>query len=775
VIELHEFQSVASDTIADRFAAYAADPVVTGTKQHQKVVPFFQALASITASGKTVILADAVQTIAASLPVSPVVLWLSKGKVVVEQTYANLLPGGKYHHLLGDAEVRTLAEYDAAEVRDTGKPVIFFATVGTFNQKDKEEGKLLIYRSEIDTAEKSTWDALHDRLGPDEVRRPLIVVYDEAHNLTDQQMELLMELEPEAFLLASATMRLPARLAAAVELLKANGLSDEQLVTAVDAKAVADTGLIKSTVLLGGYHAPMEETIDALVADWKDATTDAASYGLDGTPKAIYVCKTNIVEGDARKLDDPKRPFEQREAPPILIWRYLTEQHNIDPEKIAVYCSLKFDKHFPAPDGFRLFKGGDKDYTEFSTGPFEHIIFNLGLQEGWDDPLCYFAYIDKSMESNVQVEQVIGRVLRQPGSHHYPSERLNAAHFYVRVDKSDVFSDVLKSVSEKLQSEAPEVRIVKTNPGKQAPVSVKPNGDYSIPSVAIMSADAVAPVAKILADLTDYRNDDGTNTRSEGGRTLVRRLVGEPGDAEVKWEKFEQSNTVRARWLFDREVRRRHQGALGVATTSDAKFDALVGIGSKAHAHITAASEQVVDAYLENVYLVQRKFDPYPVGPQMIRLEDAESFDNALHGGYDGLNSLESAFARALNETGLPWIRNPPRTGFGIPLISLGPTNTFYPDFIVWDNGNVFAVDTKGGHLLPEAASRKLLSVHYPDGAERKLRVRFVSEGRYNADVEREEKGGYTVWSLRHDGSRKVGHFDRVQDAVAETLQVKGP
>lgn len=774
MIELHEFQALASDTIADRFAAYAADPVVTGTKQHQKVIPFYQALASITASGKTVILADAVQTIAATLPVMPIILWLSKGKVVVEQTYANLLPGGKYHHLLGDFDVRTLAEYDAQEVRDSGKPSIFFATVGTFNQKDKEEGKLLIYRSEIDTAEKSTWNAIHERLGPDDVRRPLLVVYDEAHNLTDQQIDLLMELEPEAFLLASATMRLPPRLAVAVELLKANGLSDDQLVTAVDAKAVADTGLVKSTVLLGGYQAPMEETIDALMADFRDAQADASTYGLDGPPKAIYVCKTNIVEGDSRKLDDPKRPFTQREAPPILIWRYLTEHHEIEPEKIAVYCSLKFDKHYPAPDGFRLFKGGDKDYADFSGGGFEHVIFNLGLQEGWDDPLCYFAYIDKSMESNVQVEQVIGRVLRQPGAHHYPSERLNSAHFYVRVDKGDVFSEVLKSVSEKLQSEAPEIRIVKTTPGKQAPVSVKPQGDYTIPSVAIMSADAVGPVAQILADLTDYRHDDGTNTRSEGGRTLVRRLVGESDDAEAKWEKFEHSNAVRARWLFDREVRRRHQGALGVATTSDAKFDALVGIGSKAHVHIANTAEHVVDAYLDNVYLVQRKFDPYPVGPQMVRLDEAESFENALHGSYDGLNTLESSFAEALDETGFPWIRNPSRTGFGIPLISLGPTNTFYPDFIVWDEKNVFAIDTKGGHLLPEAASRKLLSVHYPDGAERKLRVRFISEGRWNSDVEREEKGGYTVWSLRHDGSRQVAHFDELKDAVAEALRVKG-
>lgn len=43
------------------------------------------------------------------------------------------------------------------------------------------------------------------------------------------------------------------------------------------------------------------------------------------------------------------------------------------------------------------------------------MIFNLSLQEGWDDPLVYFAYIDKSMESTIQVEQIIGRLPSSAG------------------------------------------------------------------------------------------------------------------------------------------------------------------------------------------------------------------------------------------------------------------------------------------------------------------------------------------------------------------------
>ena len=258
MIELKEFQKEAADQIADRFRTYYADPPMRGRKSAQRTIPFFQALSSITASGKTVILADAVQSISALLPIQPVVIWVSRGKVVVDQSFANLAPGGKYHHLLGEARVDVLADHRADDVRETPSPVVYFATVGTFNQKDKEEGGRKVFRSEIDTQDSSTWEALKLRTDHQDRRRPLLVVYDEGHNLTDQQMDLLLELQPDALIVASATMRRPARLAEEIGYLQAEGWTEETLVTTVDPKAVADSGLVKTNVLLAGYDAPME-------------------------------------------------------------------------------------------------------------------------------------------------------------------------------------------------------------------------------------------------------------------------------------------------------------------------------------------------------------------------------------------------------------------------------------------------------------------------------------------------------------------------------------
>lgn len=770
MIDPFEFQREASATIVSRYLDYLADPVITGTKKHPRPVPFFQALSSITASGKTVILADAVSEICSARSPAPVILWLSKGKVVVEQSYNNLLPGGKYHHLLGNMSVRALAQYDTEEVRSEPRPIVYFATVGTFNQKDKESGNLLIYRCDIDTAEQSTWDAIKNRLDPTDARRPLIVVYDEAHNLSDQQVDLLMELEPEAFLLASATMRLPGQLRQDVELLRQHGYGDDWLVTNVDAKAVADSGLVKNTVVLGGYRSPMEETVAQLIEDMREAEDDASKYGLAASPKAIYVSNTNIVAGDANRKDDPKQPFNQRQAPPILLWRYLTEQCGVDPSSIAVYCSLRFVRDFPPPEDFKLFKGGDRDYSDFTAGDYQHIIFNLSLQEGWDDPMCYFAYIDKSMDSRVQVEQVIGRTLRQPQAQHFAAERLNTAHFYIRVDRNQVFADVLDAVEEKLNSEAPEIRVIRKTPNKSRPVELTPRQECEVPGVAVRTEEAIKPIAKLIDQMTDYRNDDGTNTKARGSRSVVRRRVGTTASGEPTWEEFEQSNLVLARWIFTREVRHRHVGALGIAPTSADKFDAWVGLGSNADAHIRQVAQQVVEAYVEHAFLAQKSVDPYTVGPQLVVREDMEKYTNALHEGYDGLNALELEFARALDREGHLWARNLPRSGFGIPLVSLGPTTTFYPDFLVWRDDLVLAIDTKGGHLLAEAAARKLLTIK-PSSSSPRLAVRLVSPGTYTKEAELEDRDGFTVWGVRHDGTRRVTQIGTMADVATEVLR----
>ena len=260
------------------------------------------------------------------------------------------------------------------------------ATVGKFNQKDKDQGDRKIFKVALDVAEQPLWELLKTRKNTEGRKRPFLVVYDEGHNLSDQQTKLLLELAPDALIVASATLKVPEALTNTIERLKADKQwSDKDTVTSVRSSKVVESGLIKRHILIEGYVTPMETALNGMLTNLRMAEAEARKLGLGIKCKAMYVSTTNAVDGVSIR-EDMSRPFQERMARPVLIWRYLVEHGGVDPEQIAVYCDLKFDPSSPPPLSFNLFSGGDTDYDRFMVGNYRHIIFNLSLQEGWDDP-----------------------------------------------------------------------------------------------------------------------------------------------------------------------------------------------------------------------------------------------------------------------------------------------------------------------------------------------------------------------------------------------------
>jgi type III restriction enzyme len=209
--------------------------------------------------------------------------------------------------------------------------------------------------------------------------------------------------------------------------------------------------------------------------------------------------------------------------------------------------------------------------------------------------------------------------------------------------------------------------------------------------------------------------------------------------------------------------------ALGVVNLAVEKLDAMVGSGSAAHKQVIRLAEDVVAAYVNGVRLVQRKSNPFTVGSVMVRLDEMTKYDNAVHEGYSGLNGDEKAFAAAIDATGPTWARNPVSSGFRVPLISVGPTSFFYPDFLVWTEGRVILVDTKGEHLIREAAARKMLRIK-PASAGRRLDVQFVSIGHYDDGFNQLGRDGYTAWGLADDGSVSVIQFGDLDALIQQLL-----
>lgn len=772
MIELLTFQVAASKQIADRFAEYMRDPLMI---TRSKIVPFYQNLSSITGSGKTLMLADAIEEIRTRLPIEPIVLWLSKGRVVVLQTLANLSTG-KYADLIGGYDVKPLLECKPTDIENSRRGLLLVATVGKFNQKDKEEGDRKIFQVGLDVAEQSLWSLLkkrHDREGR---RRPLIIVYDEGHNLSNQQTTLLAELDPDALLAASATTRIPPELTKTIDrLTEDKGWTEEQFVTAVPSAEVVAGGLVKKHLMLGGYTTPMEICIGDLLNDMHAAEGAATDLGLSFRPKAIYVSTTNAVDG-ATSREDSLRQFKERLARPILIWRHLVESRKVDPKTIAVYCDLRFDKKAPPPPEFTLFSGGDADYDRFIAGNYRHIIFNLSLQEGWDDPACCFAYIDKDMGSPDQVTQVVGRVLRQPGAQHYAASILNTAHFYIRTDEKGVFEAILDDVRLKIATEVPEVTLtVRSSGSRIAKPSFPPRKERLVPLPSIDATDAYAPIKRIVDDIINFK-ENKHDTVGTGARIQVLLTIGKGEDAAEEWVDVEHSNMVTARWVFAREIQRRRPKALHLCDIEEEKFDVMVEYHSKAANHLREKANAVVDAYIEHSNIVQNPLDhPYVVGPVSVNSVKVEPFKNAIHEGYSDLsNELERTFARAIDKTKKVWCRNPAAGGFAIELLDTGRTRQFKPDFLVWSGKYVVAIDPKGDHLIVEDSARKLFHItKIEDGPE--LVIRLVTEGEWHvrAGVPEKKPGSaaYTVWKLKQ-GKLHPTPCSNAVEAVKECLNI---
>jgi type III restriction enzyme len=744
-MKLFKFQSDASSEIVKKFEGYAKNPLMI---DKLRTIPFYQNLSAITGAGKTLILADTVTNIRASLAPEPIVLWVSKGKVVVGQTLANLSVG-KYSKILGNFEVLPLLDATTELVEDSTKGLLLIATVAKFNVKDKEQGDRKIYQSELDASETTLWQRLKERWDSNKIKRPLVIVYDEGHNLSDQQTERLLELNPDAIIAASATTRIPAALDEIIRRLrKDKEWGDDDLSTAVKSTEVVKEGLIKDSIEMIGYITPMEVAIDDLLERMTLAEKKIKKLGLSIKPKAIYVSSTNVVE-TAKYADMPtKTPFSERQARPIVIWKHLVKR-GVDPRYIAVYCNLKFGKENPPPPEFNLFSGGDNDYQKFTEGNYRHIIFNLGLQEGWDDPEAYFAYIDKEMGSRLQITQIIGRVLRQPGVTHYSEGILNEAHLFVRTDTKNVFLDVVKEVKKQLSSDTPDIKLrvsTVTSGKKDRPYSTVKKEEF-LPLMDVNTEDAYKPVSDVLNTIPDFRNDK-VNTVGQGERLTVLQKIGKDEDAEEKWVPVEHSNLVTARWILRQEVQKYYPTVLDICDIEHPKFDARVEYHSVASDIIRKAAFELVEAFLKNSEVIQNWAEPITVPDAPINEDTEEKFKNGLHPSYSDLNKLEEPFARALDKTGMSWFRNPSRGLFEIPLLDINKTKNFNPDFIVWNGKNkLVAIDTKGSHIIMGEASRKLFYIK-PAG-KKSLLVRFVSEGQWTDFQTQKDKSGFTVWVVK--------------------------
>jgi type III restriction enzyme len=348
-----------------------------------------------------------------------VILWLVPSKPIREQTLRALRDRlHPYHTTLREAGPISVMDLDEAKsvtraTLDTSTTIIV-ATRQAFQVEDEESRKVyqssgaLMHHfdslsptqrdgllSEGEGADRSTPCSLANAL---RLRRPFVVV-DEAHNSrTELAFDMLARFRPSGVMELTATPDL--------ERTPSNVLHS---VSAAELKAEE---MIKLPVVL--------ET----EPNWQQCLADAL-----GRRDALH----RLADEDRRTGSPYLRPLVLLQAEPRRagvetldverVKNELITNHGIPAGEIVVATGEE--------------KGLEQIDADYKLGiadpdcPVKFVITQRALAEGWDCPFAYILVSMASLSSATAVEQLLGRVLRQPGASRRQAKALNQSYAFV--------------------------------------------------------------------------------------------------------------------------------------------------------------------------------------------------------------------------------------------------------------------------------------------------------------------------------------------------------
>lgn len=379
-----------------------------------------------TGGGKTLLGAHAVK-VAADAYVErerPLVLWLTPSTIIAEQTRDALKDTRHpYRQALDDAFGGAVRVLDVAERRLVqpgdlaGKCTVFVGTMQAF-RVSSTEGRLVYgddedfephFRNVNESAPDLERNIDGKRKGLIKVSfanllhlwRPVLIL-DEAHNfVTGLSGDVKQRLNPSCVIEFTATPQ-----------------TASNTIFAASARELQDAEMIKLPIMLT-QHTSWQSAVAGAVAERRAlAAKAAADPGAYLRPITLF--QAQPATADAEVTVDKLRT-------------HLIENENIPADAIAV-----------ATGDRRGLEGIDlKDRKCL----IEHVITVAALKEGWD---CSFAYVFCSLaniQSETAVEQLLGRVLRQPDATRRAEPALNRAYAHL---SSQGFADTAAMLRDKL-------------------------------------------------------------------------------------------------------------------------------------------------------------------------------------------------------------------------------------------------------------------------------------------------------------------------------------
>lgn len=345
-----------------------------------------------------------------------VLLWLVPSRAIRDQTLKLLKDrNAPLHAALAEAGPVTVLDLDEAKslaraTLDTST-VVIVATVQAFNREEKDglkvyqsSGALMQHFENLPAPQRQNLLRDEDGAVPCSLanvlrlRRPFLVV-DEAHNnRTGLAFSTLAAFNPSGILELTATPDM--------ENTPSNVLHS---VSAVELKA---EHMIKLPILLE-TESDWQKCL-AYAADKREQLQAAAE--AERRAGAPYLRPLVLVQAQARSKDKDTLHWERLLAE-------LTSNQGLPADHVAVATGERND----LPEIDRQYPRGIAD----EACPVRFIITQQALAEGWDCPSAYILASLAGTQSETAVEQLLGRVLRQPDAKARTTQALNQSYAYV--------------------------------------------------------------------------------------------------------------------------------------------------------------------------------------------------------------------------------------------------------------------------------------------------------------------------------------------------------
>ena len=399
----------------DNYYLHPYDNSITGVPHITVKVP--------TAGGKTFIACNALNTIFRHMPAykPKVVTWFVPSDTILKQTYKNLNdPSHPYRQKIDShfGNAVCVVDKEAAlfghgigptEIRE--QLTIFVLSVQSFAANNKDGRR--VYRENENLAEYAKlYDNMTKRVnGSDETGliqvlsylNPVVII-DESHNFeADLRVDMLKAINPCFILDLTATPR-----------------KKSNIISFVDAIKLKRANMVKLPVIVYN-HRSTNDVISSAIQMQRSLEQKAVAMEAEG---GRYIRPIVLFQAQP-KTDDDNITFDKIKNKLVEI--------GIPEDQIKIKTANKDEI---------------KNTNLMSCDcPVRYIITVNALKEGWDCPLAYILASLANKTSRVDVEQILGRVLRLPYTTKHKEELLDLSYVFT---SSNDFRSTVENVIEGL-------------------------------------------------------------------------------------------------------------------------------------------------------------------------------------------------------------------------------------------------------------------------------------------------------------------------------------